>query len=214
MMKLKFFILIILIIGSIHLEGQDPCRFEKEISLFNELPVSKNGENVIFTGSSSVRLWEGLDKDCSGVQVINTGFGGSHMSDLLYFLDQTVLRFLPTEIYIYEGDNDVSAEKSPAAIMVTTKELVNKLFALNPKIKIHFIAAKPSPSRWKFKSQYEAFNSLLKTYAEGHTQLFYIDVWNPMLDSKGRPISDIFITDSLHMNRKGYLIWKDIICEN
>ena len=213
-MKLKYFILILLIIGNVHLKGQDPCRFEKEIATFNELPVPKGEGPVVFTGSSSVRLWEGLDKDCSGLQVINTGFGGSHMSDLLYFLDQTVLRFRPAVVYIYEGDNDIFAEKSPEAIMVTTKQVVDKLLSLDPALYIHFIAAKPSPSRWKFKTAYETFNRLLKTYTEGHPQLFYIDVWTEMLDAQGRPTADIFIEDSLHMNRKGYLIWKEIICVN
>ena len=212
-MKLKFFILFFLIIGSNHLIAQDPCRFEKEINSFNELSVAENGKTVIFTGSSSVRLWEDLDKDCSEMQVINTGFGGSHMSDLLYFLDQTVLRFRPTVVYIYEGDNDISAEKSPEDVLTTTKQVVQKLLSINPAIYIHFIAAKPSPSRWKFKTAYEAFNDLLKAYTEGHPQLFYIDVWNEMLDIQGRPTPDIFIADSLHMNRKGYLIWKEIICE-
>jgi len=212
-MKLKSIIFILLVIGSFHLRGQDPCRFEEEISAFNELRVPEDGEVVIFTGSSSIRFWENVDEDCSKIQAINTGFGGSHMSDLLYFLDQAVLRFRPSAVYIYEGDNDISAEKNPSAIIAVTKEVVNKLLSLNPALKIHFVGAKPSPSRWKYKAQYEAFNNLLKDYCEQHPQLFYIDVWNPMLDAQGRPIADIFISDSLHMNRKGYLIWKDVICE-
>jgi len=212
-MKSNLLILLLLIIGAINLPAQDPCRFDEEIKGFNELPVSGDKDLVVFTGSSSVRMWEFLDKDCHEMQVINSGFGGSHMSDLLFFLDQTVLRFRPAAVYIYEGDNDISAEKNPNDIMETTKQVVHKLLALNPAIKIHFISAKPSPSRWKFKAPYEAFNGLLKDYADGHPQLFYIDVWNPMLDNQGRPISDIFIEDSLHMNRKGYLIWKEVICE-
>jgi len=212
-MKFKLLILLLLLIGTINLAGQDPCRFDQEISVFNDLPVGRGQELVVFTGSSSVRMWEFLDKDCDKKQVINTGFGGSHMSDLLFFLDQTILRFRPTEVYIYEGDNDISAEKNPKDIMETTKQVVHKLLALNPAINIHFICAKPSPSRWKYKSPYEAFNALLKDYTNRHPQLFYIDVWNPMLDDQGRPTSDIFIEDSLHMNRKGYLIWKEVICE-
>ncbi len=203
----------LLVIMTIDLKGQDPCRFEQEISVFNELLVPTGNNLVVFTGSSSVRMWEYLDKDCDDFLVVNSGFGGSHMSDLLYFLDQTVLRFRPAAIYIYEGDNDISAEKDPEDIMATTQQVVNKILALNPAVKIYFICAKPSPSRWKFKTQYEVFNRLLKNYAEGHSQLFYLDVWNPMLDNQGRPISDIFIADSLHMNRKGYLIWKEVICE-
>jgi lysophospholipase L1-like esterase len=32
-----------------------------------------------------------------------------------------------------------------------------------------------------------------------------------MLDSKGEVRSDLFIEDNLHMNRKGYEIWKGVL---
>ena len=136
------------------------------------------------------------------------------MSDLLYFLDQTVLRFQPTKIYIYEGDNDLSAGKEPKAILETAQKISHKILALNSDAKIHFISAKPSPSRWQLKDKYIEFNSLLKKYCDNHDQLFYVDVWNPMLGDNGRPIPHIFVSDSLHMNRKGYVLWKDIICKD
>ena len=196
------------------MKAQDPHRFNEEIEKFAELPVPEGEGLVIYTGSSSIRLWNNLDKDCNEIQAINTGFGGSHMSDLLYFLDQTVLRFKPTKVYIYEGDNDIAEGKEPKAILETAKQITKKILASNSDIEIHFISAKPSPSRWKLKDQYEAFNSLLKAYCDSHEQLFYVDVWNTMLDNNGRPTPDIFISDSLHMNRKGYLLWKDIICKD
>jgi len=136
------------------------------------------------------------------------------MSDLLFFLEQTVLTFTPSKVFIYEGDNYIAEEKSPEAILKTTKEVVSKILASNPSITIHFISAKPSPSRWKFKKQYEAFNALLKNYCENNQQIFYVDVWSKMLSESGRPNPDIFIADSLHMNREGYLLWKSIICQN
>lgn len=33
------------------------------------------------------------------------------MSDLLYYFHQTVLRFKPTAVYIYEGDNGIESGK-------------------------------------------------------------------------------------------------------
>jgi lysophospholipase L1-like esterase len=211
-MRKLVFISILWTITYSNLIGQDPHYFDEEIQRFTELTVPETGDLVVFTGSSSIRLWEYLDKDCHGMQVVNTGFGGSHMSDLLFFLDQAVLRFQPTKVYIYEGDNDIAAEKKPIAILETTKQVAQKILKSNSNIKIHFISAKPSPSRWAFKDQYMAFNSLLKDYCDSHDQLFYIDVWNPMLNDNGRPAPNIFVSDSLHMNRKGYLLWKDIIC--
>ncbi|GGG08090.1 hypothetical protein GCM10011344_05810 [Dokdonia pacifica] len=201
-----------LIISTANLIAQDPHRFDEDMAKFAEMPIPKEKGLTIFTGSSSIRFWENLSDDCNEVVAINTAFGGSHMSDLLYFIDQTVIRFQPETVYIYEGDNDIASEKKPENILKTAKQITAKILASNSKTKIYFISAKPSPSRWQYKEQYLAFNSLLKAYCDSNQQLSYIDVWNPMLAPNGRPISKIFIEDSLHMNRQGYLLWKDIIC--
>ena len=134
------------------------------------------------------------------------------LSDLLYFIDETVLKFHPSEVNIYEGDNDIFSGKEPKSILETAEFITNKILALNPRTKIYFISAKPSPARWNFKSEYIAFNTLLMRYCESNDQLSYIDVWNPMLNQNMRPDPNIFIADSLHMNRQGYILWKDIIC--
>jgi lysophospholipase L1-like esterase len=205
---------LLLIVINENLKAQDPHRFEEEIKIINELPATKGKDLTVFTGSSSIRLWKNLTRDCHGMQVINTGFGGSHMSDLLYFIEQTVLRFKPTKVYIYEGDNDIAELKEPKAILKTAKEVTNKILESNQNTKIYFISAKPSPSRWAFKEKYVAFNSLLKEYCDSNNQLFYTDVWGAMLDKNGLVAPHIFISDSLHMNRQGYLLWKDIICRD
>lgn len=193
---------------------QNPHRFDGEIKKIAELPIPEGEGLTVFTGSSSIRMWDGIEKDCSGVPVVNTGFGGSQMSDLLFFINQTILRFQPDKVFIYEGDNDIAAEKSPDTIMKTTQQVVDKLLKSNPDMTIHFISAKPSASRWQYKEQYIQFNTLLENYCEENSQLFYVDVWNKMLGADGRPDPTIFISDSLHMNRKGYLLWKDIVCKD
>jgi len=205
-------ILFFAVISSANLNAQDPNRFEEEIKYISELSIPEAKDLAVFTGSSSIRMWQNLDNDCKEMHTINTGFGGSHMSDLLYFLDQTVLRFQPSAVYIYEGDNDIVSDKEPKSILITAKQITDKILEFNSSTKIYFISAKPSPSRWSFKEKYIEFNSLLKTFCESQDQLFYIDVWNPMLDKHMRADPQIFISDSLHMNRQGYLLWKEIIC--
>ena len=148
------------------------------------------------------------------MKVINTGFGGSHISDLLYFIEYTVFRFQPAKVYIYEGDNDMAEVKEPKKILETAKQITNKILASNPNTKIYFISAITSQSRWAFKEQYIAFNSLLKEYCDSLRKLFYINIWSAMLHQYRLVTSNIFISDSLHMNRKGYLLWKDIICRD
>lgn len=207
-------ILLSIVFWSCRFNSVDPHRFDAEIKKIAALPVPEGDGLTVFTGSSSIRMWDGIEKDCGGVPVVNTGFGGSHMSDLLYFIEQTILRFQPDKVFIYEGDNDIAAEKTSDAIMKTTQQVVEKLLKSNPDMTIHFISAKPSASRWQYKEEYVQFNTLLENYCDKNPQLFYVDVWKKMLGVNGRPNPNIFIADSLHMNRKGYLLWKDIVCED
>jgi lysophospholipase L1-like esterase len=39
----------------------------------------------------------------------------------------------------------------------------------------------------------------------------YIDVASPMLNEAGTPREDIFVEDGLHMNAKGYDLWRDAV---
>jgi lysophospholipase L1-like esterase len=32
-----------------------------------------------------------------------------------------------------------------------------------------------------------------------------------MIDDEGKPVADLFGDDNLHMNKKGYAIWKKVI---
>lgn len=212
-MKNVFFALICLLIFLSAAYGQDPLRFKSDIAKFENIQFSENIDISVFTGSSSIRFWDDLALDCNQMNTINTGFGGSHMSDLLYYLDQTVLRFQPKKVFIYEGDNDIASGKNTATILSTTKEIVNKINQSLPETEIYFISAKPSPSRWKFEKEYITFNRALQEYCATHEKLTFIDVWSPMITDQNRPLPTIFVSDSLHMNRKGYILWKDIICK-
>lgn len=163
--------------------------------------------SFVFTGSSSVRLWKNLQEEFPAIPIINTGFGGSQTSDLLIHLDELVIRYSPEKVFIYEGDNDLNAGKEAAQIMKDIDLLVSRIHQKLPETNIVLISAKPSPSRWQLKTSYTVLNDLMRQYATTHNQVNFMNVWNVMLDKSGRPISEIFIADSLHMNAKGYAIW-------
>ena len=42
-------------------------------------------------------------------------------------------------------------------------------------------------------------------------RLTYIDVNRHMLGPDGLPKADIFVDDRLHMNEKGYAIWREVV---
>ncbi len=117
------------------------------------------------------------------------------------------LRYSPEQVFIYEGDNDLNAGKDVSQIMEDINLLVTQIHQKLPETNIVLISTKPSPSRWHLKTSYTVLNDLMRQYATTHDQVNFMNVWNVMLDKSGRPISEIFIADSLHMNAKGYVIW-------
>jgi sugar phosphate isomerase/epimerase len=60
------------------------------------------------------------------------------------------------------------------------------------------------------RTVYLDFNRLLKQLSCNYPNVFYLDAWNRMLDGEGKPAANLFLADGLHMNRKGYDIWKEM----
>jgi lysophospholipase L1-like esterase len=193
--------------GTLSIAQQVP--FQSEVKSLTER-IDQEGwkpHSFVFTGSSSVRLWKNLQEEFPTVPIINTGFGGSQASDLLVHLDELVVRYSPEKVFIYEGDNDLFSGKEASKIMEDIDLLVTRIHQKLPETHIVLISAKPSPSRWELKTSYKVLNDLMRQYATTHKQVNFMNIWDVMLDKSGKPISEIFTSDSLHMNEKGYAIW-------
>ena len=59
-----------------------------------------------------------------------------------------------------------------------------------------------------------AANRLIRDYTTQHDGLSFIDVHPHMLGPDGRPKPDIYLDDKLHMNARGYAIWKRVVGEH
>lgn len=167
-------------------------------------------ETIVFTGSSSIRIWHDLQERFPEHQIVNSGFGGSQASDLLGYCDELILRFKPKKVFIYEGDNDISAGKTSKVIMRDISAVISKIRAQDATTEIVLIAAKPSIARWNLKRDYKRLNRKFRKLSGRDVQMNYADVWKPMLDRR-KVKKDIFIEDGLHMNAEGYAIWYEVI---
>jgi lysophospholipase L1-like esterase len=205
----RFIFFLSLIFGSSTLLFGQEIPFQKEIKSLTERidQAGWKANSFVFTGSSSVRLWKNIQEEFPAIPIINTGFGGSQASDLLIHLEELVLRYSPEKVFIYEGDNDLNTGKEVSQIMEDIALLVTRIHQKLLETNIVLISTKPSPSRWQLKTSYTELNDLMRQYATTHNQVNFMNIWNVMLDKSGRPISEIFIADSLHMNEKGYTIW-------
>lgn len=166
---------------------------------------------TLFVGSSSIRFWSTLKEDFPKLKVINRGFGGSQISDSTYWADRIVVPYKPAQIVFYAGDNDVAGGKKPEEIFTEFQAFVAKVRADLPDTPIYFISIKPSPSRWNKVETMCAANGLIADWIKSQSHLTYVDVFNPMLGSDGKPRPELYRIDRLHMTRAGYELWTKIL---
>jgi len=210
--KLKLLLVSLLVFGFVKAQNTP---FYSEIQHFKEQDSIHFPPKhaILFLGSSSFRKWEDVQEYFPGYTIINRGFGGSTIPDAIYYADEIVFPYNPKQIVIYEGDNDLASSDQITADSVLNR--FEKLFSLIrkhlPNTSIAFVSIKPSPSREKLMPEMQEANSLIKNFLKGKRNTAFIDVYHKMLNKDGTPNKSLFIEDELHMNAKGYAIWKKFI---
>ena len=169
---------------------------------------AKNG--ILFVGSSSIRKWP-TSNYFNDLPIINRGFGGSHISDVNYYFNSIVKIYKPRIIVLYAGDNDIAGNKTPEQVLEDYIEFVNLVGRQLPSRKIIYLPIKPSPSRWSLWKDMNQANRLIKLYTDSDHMQYYVDTATPMLDSRGKPLAELYVDDSLHLSKKGYDLWSEIL---
>ncbi|MBO9591465.1 MAG: G-D-S-L family lipolytic protein [Niabella sp.] len=188
--------------------------FYKDIQQFKEqdrqqAPPKKA---ILFIGSSSFTKWKDVSDYFPGYTIINRGFGGSTLKDLIYYFNDLVPVYRPKQIVIYCGENDLANDQTPADSAISRfKQLYSLIRGYNKKVPVDFISIKPSPVRIKYFTKVQDANAGIKAFIATRKHTRYIDVFPAMLGNNGRPMPHIFLSDSLHMNAGGYQIWQKII---
>ena len=139
-----------------------PEQWKAEIDRFTAADAAHppQSQGVLFVGSSTIRKWTSLAKDFPAVPVINRGFGGSELSDSVFYADRIAIPYRPRLIVVYAGDNDLARGKTPAIVHGDFRAFCAKIHAALPQTRILFVAIKPSPSREKLKDKIIAANGL------------------------------------------------------
>lgn len=207
-MKLKLFYILILIGFGLLAQNPDSKRFQQEIDNFidYDLKNSYPDNYILFIGSSSIRLWK--TAICfDEYNVVNRGFGGACITDMLYFYEVIAKKKYPKAIIFYCGDNDISINISVNEVYRNFIILFAKIKTDFPNTKILCIPTKPSKSRLKYLPKMLEYANLIKEYCKENKDFYYVDIINDMIDKEKQPIDSLFCNDKLHLSEKGYNIW-------
>lgn len=182
----------------------DMARFAKDDK---ENPNKNNP--VLFVGSSSFTRWYHLDKYFPESNVLNRGFGGTVLADVIYYFNDVIYKHKPSQVIIYGGDNDIAGGMPPEVYLSELKTLVRLIEIHLPGVPVVVLSTKSSPARDNARKYYERSNALVYEYCMKTPHLTYVDVYSLLLDAQGNYRSDLFVEDNIHITDEAYKLWGD-----
>ena len=187
--------------------------FEKEIAAYEaaDLTGPPSQGAIVFTGASGIRLWKTMAEDFPGLIVINRGFGGSQVSDSVYFAERIVIPYHPKTVVIQAGGNDINAGKTPEQVLADFQAWVTKMRAALPEVRLVYLGQGPSPARWAQREKQQQTNQLVRDYIAKGKNMFFVDIWAACLGPDGEPRPELYVADKLHPSAEQYQIRAKLI---
>ncbi len=189
--------------------------WEDEIQNFEKLDKSRNysQDAVIFAGSSSIKLWTSLEEDMYPYPVIQRGYGGARLSDFAVYADRIFAPHPCRAIVIFIA-NDITggdSDKTPSEVAALFRYLIRTIRKTHPETPVFWIAVTPTAARWSAWNEIQKGNSMIRDVCERNRNTWFIRTDFAFLDENGKPRTELFVDDKLHLNQHGYAIWTEII---
>lgn len=189
--------------------------WETDISRFELLDKTESypDDAILFTGSSSIRLWKTLATDMAPYSVIQRGYGGAKLSDFAVYASRI---FSPHKckacvMFIANDITGGESDKSPEEVRKLFLYVLRTFRKTQPETPFFWIAITPTSSRWKAWPQIKITNDLIRETCEKQPDTYFIKTDYAFLTGEGTPDDGLFVADKLHLNAKGYEIWTRII---
>ena len=184
-------------------------KYAKEIAQFAQ--EDKKGIDstnlVVFIGSSTFRKWTDMQSYFPQSNILNHGFGGSRLTEAIYFADKFVYQYKPAQLVLYEGDNDLGGGIPVETLLADLKTFIRLTEIKIPKTPIVLLSVKYSPRRDAQREQIKEYNARMKEFAATKPNLKYVDIASVVLDEKSNYRKELFTADSLHVNTDCYKLF-------
>jgi lysophospholipase L1-like esterase len=211
--KAAAFTAIFLFLSGLNSFAQDKPAFWDDVQAIKQYDriYAPPKDPILFIGSSSIRLWVDFTKTFKDYTVLNRGIGGAVTSDVDRYLEDIVFPYHPKQLIIYVGENDLIKAATADVVFDDFKKLYRNIRVKLPVVPLVYIAMKASPSRAQHLSKVIKGNQLIKEFLKGEKNTVFLDIYQPMLDQKGKVRPELFKEDMLHMNAAGYKIWNKLL---
>jgi lysophospholipase L1-like esterase len=205
----------LLFLMCIRISAQEKPAFWDDVQTFK----SKDSINfpapgqVLLVGSSSFTRWDSVQAAFPDHKILNRAFGGSRLEDLIRYANDVIFPYKPKQIVVYCGENDLASPDSVSvdSVVANFKKLFNLIRTKYKTTPIAFVSMKPSLRRQRLLPKFVEANEKIRAFLATQRYTKYINVYDKMLKVDGTVMDDIFVEDRLHMNEKGYAIWREVL---
>jgi len=179
---------------------------------------------TVFFGDSITEFFD-VEKYMSEIDhKYNCGIHGMTSDMLLHFVDEGVIKYQPSQVFIMIGTNDLgnTTMTSPREIALNVKEMVEIIHYNLPTCCIYIVSCIPcleNQHGYKTTKQGMRSNDLLKMIFKEYKHVIpyeyvhFINVFPALCNKKGQPIENYYI-DGLHINDQGYFVLSEAIKKN
>lgn len=168
---------------------------------------------LLFTGSSTIRFWDSLGRDLAPWPVVNRGFGGAVVSQVVHFANDIVPETNSARlgaIVFYCGGNDLSWGVSVDDVVSGVERFLAIANERAPETPVYVLSVCKTPSRWLAWRKVTATNQRLQALCE-KSGARWVDVTTPMSTERGRPRRSLYRFDGIHPNERGYAVWTSVL---
>jgi len=186
----------------------DMKRYLETIEAYEQYPVETG--KVLLYGSSFFRNW-GFDRAReqwaanSGLEVVNHGFGGATVDELLYYYDRLVRPYQPSAVVLRPGHNDLTRGLTPEQAWFQTERLIAWLRTDWPEIPIVILQVFDTKrfANAERRALNAEYNRRMQAFAAETEGVSTVDL-DPFFHDETGEFRDIFVEDGLHLTNSGY----------
>jgi lysophospholipase L1-like esterase len=188
----------------------NPPYYIHKTSQFELLPIKIN--TIIFLGDSITDEGEWTEL-LENPNIQNRGISGDTTERILRRLD-TIIKNHPKQIFLMVGINDLHMlKKSVETTVEGYKQILNQFKEKLPNTQVYIQSILPVNNNiylyWADNQTVIDLNRELQKLASQYNYK-YIDIHSHLVDTQQQLGAD-FTSDGLHLNGKGYLIWRGLL---
>ncbi len=156
---------------------------------------------ILWLGSSTIRYWDLEQSFPQQKNMINRGFGGSQVEDILFYFERLVTPYHPHTIVLYSGENDLDFGKSVDQVFCDFDRLIARI-ARHTDAHVIWLLPKKSPARAHLWPLIDELNARILQKYSFNQRFDSIDLNSLM----GLPTmnSKYFREDGIHFNAHAY----------